>query len=502
MKITLSINAQEVKLVAGDGRAVRVWISERLENGLVQDGRIMDPQQVGEIIAQMFISQKLPRSQITVALSGLPYTYRVLELPYLKSDQVEEAILRSLPSELTIPLEELYISWDPLVHHPDSVDYFALGVDRELADAVIETMKAAGIRDWMMDLKPLALARAAAATDAIVASLDYDYMEIVLMDGGYVRELHSTEIDRGQDKTDYDAYIEQFTSEVVKLLSYYQNNTATDVNLAELPVIITGEFVAEFPDEEWQSSNTHRLTDKISQIIGHPVYVMAAPVIFPATFNPHAFTANIGLLLKNQKRKVRHRPDATVFQDINIDVLSGMYQSKPARVPAWWVAVPVTLFVMAVAGWSVNSAFTESASETSSLQAELDRLNIELVQVQRENSHLQELQVQLETSREALAMLEEDYAFLLEGKGQDTVNVSMVRANLPENTYLTWIMTGESSIQLTGISSSPYDIITYVKSLEAAGYAAVDLNELGTQGEAEYSFRITIWTETEEEPST
>jgi hypothetical protein len=39
------------------------------------------------------------------------------------------------------------------------VDYFILGVDRELVDSVIAAMKADDIKDWAMDLVPLAVAR-------------------------------------------------------------------------------------------------------------------------------------------------------------------------------------------------------------------------------------------------------------------------------------------------------------------------------------------------------
>ena len=126
MLTTLNISNQEIKLVAVQGKKVKCWTTYKLESGIIQDGRVLDPQGLAEIIVRLFKTQKLSRNKVVATLSGLPYTYRIIDFPILKEDQVEEAIMRTLPDEFTIPVEDLYVSWARLITRLESADYFVL----------------------------------------------------------------------------------------------------------------------------------------------------------------------------------------------------------------------------------------------------------------------------------------------------------------------------------------------------------------------------------------
>ena len=489
MKITLHIDSNEIKLVAGKKGVVKTWLSKRMETGIVQDGRVVNPEKAGEIISNMFVTHRLPRNGVIVSMSGLPYTYRVIDLPPLKEHDVQEAIIHSLQGETTIPVEELYITWAPLEESYDGVNYFILAVDRELIDSVVETIKAAGIKDWVMDLEPLAVARLASEGDAIVACLDYNKIDIVLTSGGLIREIHSTGID--YDENDITDYYDQFAGELMKLISFYQNSAGQGEDLTDLPIIITGELVAQVSGEASQSAPDEAITEQISQLTGHPTSVMQFPVSFALGFTPHAFVTNVGLFLKDIKKKGQPYRHQTRFHDINIDILSGRFRRKPAMVPVWMAVVPVTLFIAAMAGWTVNTAYTDNSIRTANLQDEVNRLNAQIILMNKEESSQHELQEQLEKTLRALETSKSNHEALLGDKGEHVTGVSIVRDNLPEDTYLTSIGISGETIRITGITDNPYKVITYFQALKAAG-TTPEINELGSDSEGGFTFRMTL----------
>lgn len=489
MKTTLHISSHEVKLVAGNSTAVKSWMSKRLEPGLVEDSHVIEPERVGSLIAEMFDNQGLSRSHVTVSISGLPYTYRILDLPVLKEDQVEEAIMRSLQDEMAISIEELYVSWARLVEKPEGVDYFILGADRELVDSVIATMKAADIRDWALDLVPFAVARVAAAPDAIVVCLDDEQMDIVLTSRGYIREMHSTVVDYTRENTG--EYIEQFANELMKLISFLQKNMEEGVDLSQFPIIVTGELVAHAYGEPHNADENEDIAGQICRLTGHPTQVMDFPINVPLTFNSHAFATNAGLFLKDCKKRCKETQGTDQFFDVNMDILSGRFRNKHAKVPAWLAAVPVTAFVIAMAGWTVNAAYTESTGELEALRWEAERLNRTLVQVKQEESHQKELLKQIESTSHAIESAIKEREALLGNQGLYVKNVNLVCDCLPAETFLTSLNLQGDIIRLNGVTDSPYKAVDYVQALESAGYLP-KLEEIGAQDLRGFTFRITI----------
>ena len=489
IKTTLHITPHEVKLVAGKGSAIKSWMSKNLEPGLVEDAHILEPEKVGAIISEMFANQHLPKNRVTVSISGLPYAYRIIDMPFLKEDQVEEAIMRSLQGEMAISVEDLYVSWAPMVQKPDGVDYFIIGADRELTDAVIATMKAADIKDWGLELVPMSIARVAAASDAVIAYLDGEQLDIVLTANGYVREMHSTVID--YDRENVAEYIDQFANELLKLISFLQNSMEEDVDLTQYPIIVTGELVAHAYGEPRNTDEDEGFASRISRLTGHATELMEFPVSFPVSFSPHGFATNVGLFMKDCKKRNNCTRDTSQFQDVNIDILADRYRSRPARVPAWLAAVPVTIFVVALAGWTVNSANFDSTTERDALQVESVRLNIDLAQAKKAAADQTDLLKKIGNIRDTIQTVIANREALLNDQGMYVENMDKMRSALPDETFLTSMDLQDDVIRLSGIADSPYKAVDYVRALESAGYSP-KLDEIGSEDLRGFTFRITI----------
>jgi Tfp pilus assembly protein PilN len=495
MLTTLNISSQEIKLAALKGRKVKCWTSQTLESGIVRDGRVLDPERLGDTIAQLFKTQKLPRNRVVAALSALPYTYRIIGFPPIKESQVEEAIMHALPDEFTIPVENLYLSWARLMTGPEGTDYFVLGVDLDLVDSFVQAMKLAGIKDWSMDLKPLALARAANATDAIIASLDLDHLDIVLVRGGYIKELHSAVPDQEGRRANFARYMDQFVAELVKILSFHHDSSGTSETekaLTELPILVTGEMIVpavtegEIPDED-------KIIAMMSKLTGHSVSLIMPPVTGPETFNTNAYATNIGLFLKTRRRKPMDDMAPDRFHDVNIDILSGRFAKKPVMVPMWYTVAPVVVFLAVFGAWSFNSAYSENSAEMTRLRTDMEDLTATRAQMLQKADEQTKLVQQVTAAEDTLKQLQQQHQNLLAGKGNDTVYISDARSCLPAGASLTEIRVGINGVQLTGTVTDPFDVITYIRSLEAAGYK-LNLQEIDKGGEGVFAFYINLKT--------
>src|SRR3972149_7400323 len=191
MYATLSISDRRIKALSVKGRQVNKWGSLALAGGLVKDGLILQPEAVGEAIASLFKSAGIPKEKVIASLGGLAFTYRFINLPRMKSNLLEEAVRRAARKEISLPLDELYLSWQLLPGRGDEQTYFVLGVPRRFVDALAETLKIAGIAPYLMDLQSLALARAANRSDAIVVNMEPDCFDIVFIAGGIPAVIHT-----------------------------------------------------------------------------------------------------------------------------------------------------------------------------------------------------------------------------------------------------------------------------------------------------------------------
>ena len=83
MYTTLCISNNSVKILTVKGKRIHRWGSVALSEGLVRDGLIAQPEAVAEAIDSLFKSLKISREKVIVSISGLSFTYRFLNLPWV-----------------------------------------------------------------------------------------------------------------------------------------------------------------------------------------------------------------------------------------------------------------------------------------------------------------------------------------------------------------------------------------------------------------------------------
>ena len=480
MSVTLNISDTSIRLLSTKGRQVEKWGSVPLAPGLVKDGIILQPKAVGEAIDALFKSVKVPKGQVITSLTGLSFTYCILNLPRMKPDLLEEAILRGARKEIPLPIEELYLSWQAIGGGHDELNFFVLGVPRNLIDAVVQTLTEIGVKPYLIDLKPLALARAANRGEAILVDLEPGCFDIVLVANGIPTIVH-TVTPRGEGASLEDNIL-RLTDGISKTVNFYNNSHPEAPLSLTTPLLLAGELSADATASQL-----------IQAQMEYPVEPLVPPLKFPPDLPVALYTSNMGLALKEMPQAAVSKGDATPYQDINLDILSGKYRTRARRVPMRYKLFSLALIIAIGLLFPLYYFKSQVAAENTLLQTELDGLSQELSQARLVFNEAQQVEDTINEIEATVDALQQEYQDILNRGGDFTNYLRVVTNVLPSNAYFTSIVIGTNQILVEGEADRSFTVITYAMALEAKEeLSEVRIAEIGEGSNLEMSFTIII----------
>ena len=286
--ITLNIEASSIKVLAIKGKKVKRWGSMPLEAGWVGEGLVLKPEAVGQAINALFKSMRMSRNKVIVSITGQHSIPRILTLPRIESSLVPEAVRRGAKSGMPVPLEELYLSWQPIGMRDHEQAFFVLGVPRNLIDAVVQALVQSRVKPYIMELKPLALARVANREEALIIDLEPDSCGITLVAGGIPAIMRT--ITPRREAVILEDNIQRLIEEVLRTIEFYNQEHPEYLFSLSAPVILTGEL-----------SGDAATIDLIKSGLGTSVELLTTQLKCPPEFNAASYAANIGLAFKRVK---------------------------------------------------------------------------------------------------------------------------------------------------------------------------------------------------------
>jgi Tfp pilus assembly protein PilN len=457
MYTALTIGNHRIQVVSLNGRRVTKWATRDLEPGLVRDGIILKPEAVGAAIDELFTSSDIKKTSVIASIAGLPFTYRYISLPKIKSSLVEEALLRTAKKEISLPLEDLYLSWQPVPGKADELRYFVLGVPRNPVDVLLETLKAAGIESYTLELRPLALARAANRSDAIVISMESCCFDIVLVGNGLPVVIH-TVTPRSEEATLEDN-VQRLADELEKIIAFNQSNNP-DANISpSTPLLITGSAMAD-----------RSASKLLKQAIEYPLEPLLPPADFPDDLPIAAYTTGIALALKKTPIKSATRGEPASYFDINLDILAGKNRKPKAKPIRAASVLSIALVIITIAVLlPVYLARNQIITDNSGLEDALTRVNRQLSLASLAYQQAQITEASLNETITTATMLQAAYHDLLSPQGMFNAELGRVTDVLPANTYFTSIEMLKDSVVIKGEADNAFTVASYAAALEAEG---------------------------------
>ncbi|HEY40835.1 MAG TPA: pilus assembly protein PilM [Dehalococcoidia bacterium] len=460
--VTLNINAGDIRAFSMKGGRVKKWGSTPLAPGLVRDGLILQPNAVAEAIHLLFETMGIPKKRVIVSVTGLSFTYRILSLPHVDSEVLDEAIKRAAKREMPLPVDELYLSWQVIAQRDDESDFFVLGVPRNLVTAVVETLTGAGIKPYIMDLKPLALARAPAKNDAIVVSMEPECFDIVLSVNGITEVMHAV-TPKTEGATIHD-HVRQLTDELSRTVKYYNSGHSEDPLSADTPLLLTGQL-----------ATNSATTELIQAEMEYPVKPLVPPLHFQPELPVALYATNMGLAL----RKIRA---TNGFHDTQLNILAGTYQTKHVHISLKNV-IPYCVLAV-IAGLLIpffqfkNDAVAETARLESELNTVTHELNLAELALSRAAAGEADAEVLVNQMAAVLQALQQEHMMMLAGAGDFAGNLGLVTGLLPSQASFTAVEMDRYSIMIEGIVDNPFTVLSYARALEAEAFVETRIAEI------------------------
>lgn len=473
MYITLNISTTSIRLLSVEGRNIQKWGEAHLAPGLVSDGLILQPEATGEAIDTLFKSTKVPRERVITSLTGLSFTHRILSLPRMKPALLEEAILRGAKREIPLPLDELYLSWQAIASRDEEIDYFVLGVPRNHVDAMVRTLEEAGIEPYIMDLKPLALARAANQGDALIVDLEPDCFDIVLVANGIPAIMH-TITPRGGG-TNIEDNIRRLTGELSKTVHFYNSSHPENPLGPTTPLLLTGGL-----------SSGATVSQLIQDEIEYPVELLSPPLEVPAELPTTLYATNMGLALKKVPQKKGLKGDAARFHDINLNILPGKKASRAFPVSIQNILVTLALVAIISLVSPLYLVKNQADVETIRLQAELSGVSQKLREARLAIDEAEQTEDTISGIIASVETLRQEHQDILSEMGDFADRLTSVTSAIPSGVHFTSIELGSDQITIKGEADSPFTIVSYARALEAQGkFSEVRIAEIGRSGSTE-----------------
>jgi type IV pilus assembly protein PilM len=443
---TLFIRDTSINLLVMKGRQVEKWASSPLEPGLVSQGLIVDEAQVADKVRQLFKETGAKASKVITAVSGHDSLYRIITMPELPEAVLPEAVRREAKRTIPTPLEEVYFSYQRLPAPKGEGRIFLVTFPRNLVDALVRTLRQAGVKPYTMDLAPLALCRIPNEPRAIIVNARLEHLDVIVLADRLPQVIRRLALPGEAESLE--ERLPLIAEEFNRTVAFYNSSHMEKPLDPTVPVFVCGDL-AEKP-ETWES---------VVSRTGYPVSPLPSPVELPEGFNSNEFMVNIGLALKELLPK---KAEAN-FSIVNFNALPEAY------VPPGFSMVRVLIPVIAVIGIGLIIfgviLIQSNRTEIAALQSQVSTAQINVGQL---NGEIGTLTSQVNSVKAAADELSTRLTTMERGRASIYLDLREIVNLAGEKVSLSAVNHGGSSITVTGTASNVGLLYSYARALRSS----------------------------------
>jgi type IV pilus assembly protein PilM len=467
---TLFIRDTGINLLVMKGRQVEKWASLPLEPGLVSQGLIVDEAQVADKVKQLFKETGAKANKVITALSGHDSLYRIITLPELPEAVLPEAVRREAKRTIPTPLEEVYFSYQRLPSPKGESHVFLATFPRNPVDALIKTLRQAGIKPYILDLAPLALCRIPNEPRSIIVNARLEHLDVAVLADRLPQVIRRVALPGEAESLE--ERLPLIAEEFNRTVAFYNSSHMEKPLDSTVPVFVCGDL-AEAPDK-WQS---------VVGQAGYSVSALPSPVESPEGFNPNEFMVNIGLALKELLPENVEANSSIV----NFNALPEVY------VPPGFSIIRVLIPVVAVIGIGLiifGVIFIQS--NRTDLEASRSQVRIAESRVIQQQREIGALQAQIASSEATTNALNTMINTMKQGRVMFHEDLTQIVSLAADKVDLGSVSHGGSSITLSGSASDENDIFSYARALRSGGrFSRVWIKSISGGGGA-FSFEFAL----------
>jgi len=470
---TLYIGDTDISLLSMKGMQIEKWASTPLEPGLVSQGLVTDEAAVAEKVTQLFKDAGVAPKKIITALIGHDSLYRIITLPDVPEAVLPEAVRREARRTIPTPLDEVYYSYQSIASMPGERRVFLVTYPRNSVDALVRTLRQAGVAPYVMDLAPLAIGRIPDVPRAIIVNFRVDHLEVMIIAGRLPEVIRRLSLP-GESES-LEEKLSLVAEEFSRTVMFYNSSHIEKPLDSTVPVFVSGDL-ADAP-ETWQ---------ELVGDSGYQVSPLPPPLEVPEGFNANQFMINIGLALK----EIRPDKGDSHFSLVNFNALPEAYIPPSfsilrVLIPVG-VAVGIGLVVLAVfLNMNARAGVDDLRPQVATAEARVRQLQTEVTSLR---SDINSIQARRDTLSNRIAALQEARAKIHE----DLREITRLANASPKVTVKSISHSG-GSVKLSGTSTDEEGVYLYARALRASGrFSGVWIPSIsGSAGSFSFSLDIS-----------
>ncbi|MBI2856104.1 MAG: pilus assembly protein PilM [Chloroflexi bacterium] len=486
--VTISAEGGSLKLLVTKGRRVVRWETIPLSADILRDGVVLDPTRLGSVIKERLDSHRLFSSNVVTSVTGLHSLTRLVTLPKTPRRLLREAVVRESQRAMPVSLDNLDLSWQILDTKNGTLPIYLLAVPQNILDGQIQALRQGGMYPYIIDLKPLALARAVNSRNAFVLDIQPNDFDIILVADGVPVITRTVLFPQGRGSFDVEQeraviIIEEF----LRTRKFFDNRHRDRSPYPDdTPLFLTGE--------------TNQLTGiraMLTREVPYPITPLEPPLKYPPSFPVTEYATNVGLALKElpQPRNARNQGSAP---GLELNILPDRHRRrvKVNKSLLWIAGVLAGVALMLPMYQSTVDASEETTRLRSQLSGSEQRVTLRALDTKRRH----EFEQSVEQASALVGQLEQGYKTFFDKKLSYSDPLSALSQSLPPSVRLNTIGNSGGQIGLDGDADSYADVVNYSQLLtEYEGFPDASISFVqggggGGRGDeiSKASFRIAL----------
>lgn len=473
---SLYIDDSSIRLMVTRGKKISKLASVPMEISLNEIDSPEKENELAEKLKNLFTTNKISDRKVILGVSGLHCLTRPAVLPVLPKAMIQEAVIREARRVLPIPPEQLYLSWQLIKTTPENLTIFMAGIPRELGDTIIRILQQADLKPYLMDIKPLALARLATEPTCVIVDVQAMEFDLVVMSAGMPHPVRTVPF--ADDLLSSSERAAIISDELERTVQFFNSNNPEQPLMEGTKLFFSGDL-----------SDEPELCEELSQRLTFTAEQLTSPFKSLKHLESSHHLVNIGLTLKEHKNEKRALlPDFNALPEPYLP--KQISTKKLMMLPAGIAAAAVIVFLI------IN--IQNAGSHVSLLENQLDTNNLLYERKLKERTELsqaiQQIEGQVIVLETALTGAEQ-VTSMVTNRGNDLdadINAS-VKSIVPQLglSEITWVA---GNFGISGVASSEEEVIAYARTLTETGrFEEITIQRVEyTESSDEYRFNLVI----------
>jgi len=439
--VTVDIDARAIRLLQVQGDRVERWATASLEEGVVEEGAIINPEALVAKVNRLKRASGITTGNVIGSVNGLYSITRILILPPgTTSDLARE--LPELAREM-MPAEDHRLLWQTMRTDGDrGQQVLAVWANDRQIDTLLAPLRSAGLQPRALEFKAAALVRAVNRSQALIVNLEPSSMDIALVIEGLPQVMRTVAV---SDQPTADQQASIVVRAVDATVDYYNSQHRDRPLQSRTPLILVGPL-----------ADNAALRQRIEEQIAYPLEAISPEMQLPSHLPVAQYAVNIGLAMRQMPRP-RER-DQLDEGSVPIRINLMPQTTSHFRLTRQRASIFGVLTVAALLAVYLFQLGVSTGEEADSLKLDVQRLE------QQVNLRREELNT--------LAGLEnsiKDFKDLTAPWGHATELREFLEGTLTPGIALSSITIEETKVNIFATSKTIEEMFDFVEALRATG---------------------------------